>query len=150
MKIYVASSWRNSRYPYIVEALRDQGYDVYDFKNPEPGNYGFNWSEVDPFWKNWSPDEFRKALNNPIAAGSFDRDMAALRECDVCVLVMPCGRSAHLEAGFAMGANKITIILLSDGEPELMYKMTPFVCVNMGELLNVLSLYTRMLDVKAV
>jgi nucleoside 2-deoxyribosyltransferase len=49
--------------------------------------------------------------------------MDALEDCDACVLVMPCGRSAHLEAGFAIGAGKPTAILISEGEPELMYKM---------------------------
>ena len=42
---------------------------------------------------------------------------------DAFVLLMPCGRSAHLEAGWAIGAGKPTAILLSAGEPELMYKM---------------------------
>lgn len=34
MKIYVASSWRNTYYPSVVSALRDAGHDVYDFRNP--------------------------------------------------------------------------------------------------------------------
>lgn len=49
--------------------------------------------------------------------------MNALMCCDACVLVMPCGRSAHLELGYAVGARKRTAIYLSDGEPELMYAM---------------------------
>ena len=42
---------------------------------------------------------------------------------DTGVLVMPCGRSAHLEAGYFVGAGKRLIILINDSEPELMYKM---------------------------
>jgi hypothetical protein len=49
------------------------------------------------------------------------------------VLQLPCGRSAHLEAGWFAGRGKPVIILLHDGgddwldpglvQPELMYKM---------------------------
>ena len=37
MKIYVASSWRNTYYPQVVETLRQAGYEVYDFRNPPTG-----------------------------------------------------------------------------------------------------------------
>lgn len=33
MHIYVASSWRNTYYPEVVQALRDAGHEVYDFRN---------------------------------------------------------------------------------------------------------------------
>ena len=32
MHIYVASSWRNTYYPEVVQALRDAGHEVYDFR----------------------------------------------------------------------------------------------------------------------
>ena len=134
MKIYVASSWRNNIQPKVVEALRIQGHEVYDFKNPEPGDNGFHWSEIDPDWKQWTPAELKDALRHPIAVRGFNKDMNALDECDVCILVMPCGRSAHLEAGYALGAGKPTIILLADGEPELMYRMTPFIYLDIASV----------------
>lgn len=149
MKIYVASSWRNNIQPIVVEALRKIGHEVYDFKNPEPGNHGFHWSDIDVNWKTWTPEEFKEALKHRIAVDGFNRDMMALIDCDVCVMVMPCGRSAHLEAGYALGAGKPLIIMLSDGEPELMYNMTSHICVDIkgikmhlekiqeGDLLNV-------------
>ena len=37
-RIYVASSWRNTIHPSVVAALRKDGHDVYDFKNPAPGD----------------------------------------------------------------------------------------------------------------
>src|SRR3989338_3444636 len=116
MKIYVASSWRNPYQQHVVESLRLAGHDVYDFKHPDPqdpDNKGFSWSEIDPAWKTWSPKTFRKALAHPIAAGGFRLDMHALDHCDACVLVMPCGRSAHLELGYAAGAKKLTVVLLA-------------------------------------
>jgi len=50
--------------------------------------------------------------------------MTALRECDVCVYVMPCGVSASLEAGWAAGAGKPLVVYIPElREPDLMVKM---------------------------
>lgn len=145
MKIYVASSWRNDLQPRVVLALRNAGYEVYDFKNPEPGNHGFHWSEIDKDWKQWSIKTFRGALYHPIAESGFRRDMSALEQCDICVLVLPCGRSAHLEAGYAIGAGKPTFILsFENQEPELMYKMAALICCSINELLGSIKLCDRM------
>lgn len=125
MKIYVASSWRNSYQPSVVAYLVARGHEVYDFRHPAPGNDGFQWRECDPYWQTWSASEYRAALQHPIAQSGFKLDMDALRWCDACVLVLPCGRSAHLEAGWAAGAGKRVVILLdATFEPELMYLMT--------------------------
>ena len=93
-------------------------------------------SEVDPNWKAWTPEQFRDSLEHPIAADGFHADMNALRSADACVLVMPCGRSAHLELGFCVGAGKPTAILLADGEPELMYGMVDFLTPSLGEVVD--------------
>ncbi len=136
MKIYVASSWRNEIQQEIVRLLREAGHEVYDFKNPRPGDNGFHWSEIEPNWKTWTPQQFREGLKHPVAVAGYWSDMDALEECDVCVLVLPCGRSAHLEAGWAIGAEKPTIILLAENmEPELMYLAAPFLCIDIPELL---------------
>ena len=52
MRIYVASSWRNLIQPDVVVMLRNLGHNVYDFKNPGPGNSGFQWAQIDEGWKN--------------------------------------------------------------------------------------------------
>jgi nucleoside 2-deoxyribosyltransferase len=135
MKIYVASSWRNTRQPEVVQALREAGHDVYDFKQPAPGDNGFHWTEIDGGWKSWTPERFVAALAHPIAEAGYEKDMGALERADVCVMVMPCGRSASLETGYAIGAGKPTFILLSDGEPELMFKMAQ-VCLTLPELIE--------------
>ncbi len=122
--IYVASSWRNEeRHQAVVRELRDWGADVYDFREPAHGAHGFGWRELNSHWQEWTPAEFIKALEHPIARDGFRIDMNALKAADIVVLVMPCGRSAHLELGFAVGAEKPTAILITEGEPELMYSM---------------------------
>ena len=128
MSIYIASSWRNPGYPAVVVALREAGHDVYDFRNPVPGNNGFSWSQCGAAPMPWTPAEYRYALGSVPARRGFTFDMAALRACDACVLLMPCGRSAHLEAGWAAGAGKRLIVYLPEqlervDEPELMYLM---------------------------
>jgi hypothetical protein len=139
MKIYVASSWRNKKQPEVVTALRSLGHEVYDFRNPCPGDTGFQWSEIDPNWQSWSPPRFVEALEHPIAKDGFSKDMDSLIDADATVLVMPCGRSAHLELGYAVGAGQRTFILLSDGEPELMYRMVDGLCCSIEELLEKVS-----------
>lgn len=140
MKVYLASSWRNERQPEIVAALRAAGHDVYDFRNPRPGEKGFGWSSIDPEWLTWPPEKFRAALEHPIAKAGFDSDMEALRLCRVCVLLLPCGRSAHLELGWASGARKITsVLMLEPSEPELMYSMVDDISTSVDELLKFLD-----------
>ncbi len=139
MKVYVASSWRNPEQPAVVEALRAAGHEVYDFRHPAPGDNGFHWSEIDPAWQEWDAIRFRNALSHDIAKAGFHKDMTALAGCDACVLVLPCGRSAHLELGYAVGAGKPTAVLLTGyNEPELMYRMCGTLCVNVGEVLDFL------------
>lgn len=145
MKIYVASSWRNPYQPGIVEDLRAQGHEVYDFRHPPGGDHlGFSWSDVDPDWPSWAAEQYVAALDHPIAQAGFDSDFNAMTWADACVLVLPCGRSAHLEAGWFAGAGKPVWILLDANEfqrdaghhvTELMYKMATRIFTMTDELL---------------
>ena len=134
-RIYVASSWRNQQQPKVVKALRNAGHEVYDFRNPAPGDHGFGWSEIDPDWQQWNTEEFIQALEHPIAVAGFNKDLGGMESADAFVLVMPCGRSAHLEAGWAIGRGIPTAILLADAEPELMYRLADRLCTSLDEVL---------------
>lgn len=140
MNVYVASSWRCERQPEVVERLRVARHEVYDFREPEPGKTGFSWHELDdalpvgPADLSLPAGQIRVMLGHPIAERGFDSDMHALEEADACVLVLPCGRSAHLEAGWAAGAGKLVLVLLEDGEPDLMWKMADELCVTAVEV----------------
>lgn len=122
MKVYVASSWRNDYQLDVVKHLRDQGHEVYDFKSTE----GFHWRDIDPMWESWTFDQYVANLSHPLAVDGYNSDLDAMKWADACVLVLPCGRSAHLEAGWFVGANKHLIIYNPPTlqiEPELMNKM---------------------------
>jgi hypothetical protein len=138
-RIYVASSWRNDMQLGVVHVLRQAGHEVYDFRNPTEGDAGFHWSDIAPNWQSATPEGFDRMLDHPIAQAGFKRDMDALMWCDTCVLVQPCGRSAHLELGWAVGAGKETILLLQEGEPELMYRMVNHRVCNVMDMLDIVG-----------
>lgn len=135
-KIYVASSWRNKKQPIVVTALRNAGHEVYDFRNPKKGDNGFHWSSIDKDWESWTLKKYRQCLNHPIAENGFMSDFKSMKWADTFVGVQPFGRSASLEMGWAAGQGKRTILLLEDGEPELMVKMLDIICCTMDELIN--------------
>lgn len=129
-RIYVASSWRNERQPEVVDTLRDAGHEVYDFRNPTDGDHGFSWAQIDGRPKHlaakgtdWVPAaDYQRMVSHELAAEGFAKDLAAMKWADTFVMVLPCGKSAHLELGWACGQGKRTAILLEDPvEPELMY-----------------------------
>jgi len=131
-KIYVASSWRNTQQPHIVQSLRAAGHEVYAFRNPAPGNKGFAWrdcggpaAEEGPGSGAKTVSTYVSAIQSTRAEEGFQYDLTALDWADTCVMVLPCGRSAHLEAGYACGQGKHVIWVLSEEgfEPELMYRL---------------------------
>jgi len=135
-KVYVASSWRNEHQQEVVQKLREVGYEVYDFKHPH-GEAGFKWSNIDENWQNWSMQEYKEALNHHYAQFGFNRDFDAMKEADICILCLPCGRSAHLEAGWMKGAGKRVVAYIPPTEkiePELMYGLLDGIATDLNEL----------------
>lgn len=137
MKIYVASSWRNTYQQETVQRLRALGHEVYDFREDGDGwglgvhgPGGFSWSEVDHYWQSWPDDvnRYRAGLDHPRAIEGFNRDMDALKRCDACIMVMPCGPSASMEMGWACGAKKLVAVYMpAIREPDLMVKMADLI-----------------------
>lgn len=148
--VYVASSWRNPVQPAVVATLTAAGIDCYDFRNP-PEATGFSWREVRPGYDgtvhatelrvkgaDWEPaDRYLEMIEHPRAREGFASEFAAMERADTFVLVLPCGKSAHLELGWAVGAGKRTAILLEDPiEPELMYRMCDYLAPSLFDLLG--------------
>ena len=131
MKIYVASSWKNKYQQEVVTALEQMGHQVYDFKKD-----GFRWEEIDENWKDWDLPTYVNALKRQEAERGYARDFRAMIWADAFVLVLPCGPSAHLEAGWAVGQGKPTCILLSECEfrPDLMYKMAGYIALTLESM----------------
>lgn len=138
-KIYLASSWRNPHQPGMVEILRSEGHEVYDFRNP-PHSTGFAWRDIGLELPCTARDYRQALLTHPRAAQGFMSDFNAMRWADTCVLLLPCGRSAHLELGWMAGAGKRTVIVTRDGEePELMALLASEIVVDVAELIRALK-----------
>ena len=139
-KIYVASSWKNPYFVEVVARLRAEGHEVYDFRNPPHGGHGFKWTEIDPDAHSWSFAQYREGLKHPKAERQFAADLEAMHWADTCVLVLPCGRSAHTEAGWFSGRGLKTIAYIPQfDEPELMYKLFDSVVGTLDELIAALK-----------
>ena len=137
-KVFVASSWQNDRQPVVVKALREAGHEVHDIRNPSEG--GFDWSEFDPDWETWTPEQCRAYLiEHPEVGKGYMADWKALQWADTCVLVMPAGRSAHLQLGWMAGAGKRTIVLLSQGKPIFMHLLANEIHTELYEVVNALE-----------
>lgn len=138
--VYVASSWRNLLQPGIVTALRSAGIACYNFRNPEPGSNGFSWSSIDPNWLMWTPNQWRNALHSGVAQRGYHLDKSAMDRADCCVLVLPCGRSAHLKAGYMAGQGKpVFTLALESVEPDLMILLggpPENICCSLDDLFN--------------
>lgn len=146
--VYVASSWRNPQQQVVCAALRDAGIDHYDFRNPEGGT-GFSWSQVKtgatpslPTLRTKGSDweeveEYLAMIAHPRAEAGFGSDYAAMQKADAVVMVLPCGKSAHLELGWATGKGTATAILLEDPvEPELMYLLADYRARDLPDLMT--------------
>lgn len=136
-RIYVASSWRNQYQPTVVKALRERRHEVYDFRNP-PDKAGFQWKDVEEGWQSWTMEQYRKLLlTHPDAARGFLADYRGMQWAEACLLVLPCGRSAHLEAGYFNGAGKRLVICIPEPvEPDLMYLMAQEICLSIPEAVS--------------
>lgn len=126
LRIYLASSWKNPFQEDILKRLRAKGFDVYDFKNPEPGDLGFSWKDLDAEPRPWTLDKSREVLSHTIAYDAFKLDYSALRDAEAVVLLLPCGNDAHMEAAWA-AARGINVAVYCDAvvkfEPSLMWKL---------------------------
>ena len=131
-RIYVASSWKNDYQPRFVQELRKRGHKVYDFRNPMGRKDSDVWESVTPRVGNFeqykrisevSADDFAKMLEDRDALERFRDHYIALQAADTCILLLPCGKSAHVEAGLMAGFDKEVFVLSTESlvKPELMY-----------------------------
>ena len=143
-KIYTASSWRNEWYETVVCALTQEGYEVYDFRNAistQGKKAAFDWNQIDTGWENWNTEEYFKQLyTNQLCWNAFRSDMKGMRNADICLLILPCGRSSHIEAGYMKGLGKTLWIYMPEREkPELTYRIADGIFTNIYGILQALK-----------
>lgn len=124
MRIYIASSWKNQkRVLMLAERLEQEGFEVDAFCRATDKRYSFHWSEfVDDEAELLNYDAL-SFLNDPRVQRAFREDKSWLDWSDIVIMVMPCGHSSHLEAGYAKGQGKRLYIFgdFPKGEFDVMY-----------------------------
>jgi hypothetical protein len=139
MKIYVASSWRNTFYHTTTDFLRECGHEIMDWRTTEKG---FGWDQVSSIDKrDWTGPYYRDhILQHPRAVEGFEYDISLMHAADCCVLLLPSGRSAHIEAGIFIGWGKRVFVYIPVfDEPELMYKAAKGIFFRLEELAEALQ-----------
>jgi len=131
-KIYLIGSLRNPKVPDIAIRLREEGFDVFD-------DWYAAGPEADDYWQKYEKQRghsYLEALEGFAANHVFQFDRAHLDTADAGVLVLPAGKSGHLELGYLIGQRKPGFILF-DKEPErwdVMYRFAHAVSFTVDEL----------------
>ena len=129
-KIYIASSWKNTQsVRNLACSLREQGHIVFDFTDmgyrpPGLDKFVFDAKEwAEHSGKNANEVEYKDFLTWEPTQRAFKSDKAGIDWADVVILLIPSGRSSHLEAGYTVGAGKELYIFgdLPIGEFDAMY-----------------------------
>lgn len=106
--------------------LKDHGHEVDAFCD-EQNRISFNWSEILEIMKTENIDVSKTdaidMMQHWRVQKAFREDKKMIDWADAVIMLMPCGRSAHLEAGYAAGSSKKLYILggFKPGEFETMY-----------------------------
>lgn len=113
MKLYVIGSLRSQRVPQVAAALREAGHEVFD-------DWFAAGPEADDYWQLYELSKghcMAQALQGHAARNVFEFDKRHLDASDAAVLVLPAGKSAHLELGYMLGKGKRGYVLY-EAEPE--------------------------------
>ena len=131
-QIYLIGSLRNLEIPKVAASLRKYGFKVFD-----------DWWSASPDADDWWQEHergkgktYHEALNGPHADCVFNFDLKHIEASDIGVLVLPAGKSGHLELGYMIGRGKPGYILF-DKEPErydVMYKFAKDVFFDVDKL----------------
>jgi len=124
MRVYVAGSFKNAEMVReIGKMIRSCGYEAYVFCDTGERTYDlsqqfrtqYDLSTVTPNLVYQIPELYHIGIRN----------LDELTQCDALVLVLPCGRSAHLEAGWMVGRGRPVYAVgpMVKGEFDAMYVM---------------------------
>ena len=130
--IYLIGSLRNPQIPELGIFLREAGFEVFD-----------DWFAAGPIaddsWQEYEKNKgthYKEALKGHAARHVFEFDHYHLNRVDIGVLVLPAGKSGHLELGYLAGQGKPTYVLF-DKEPDrwdVMYQFSEDVFFNKEDL----------------
>lgn len=127
--IYLIGSLRNTAIPLVAKELRSSGFEVFD-------DWYAAGPEADDYWKAYEiarGRDYITALKGAAAKHIFEFDKHHLDKCAAALLVLPAGKSAHLELGYLRGLGKPTVILLDSPDRwDVMYSFAGCVTNELG------------------
>ncbi len=126
MIVYLIGSLRNPEIPKVAKYLRtlNNGIEVFDDWHAAGELADTAWQE----YETARGHRYKEAIKGHAAKHVFEFDYHHLCRADVGILVMPAGRSGHLELGWLIGRGKPGYVLF-DTEPERFDQMYQF-CTN--------------------
>ena len=113
-KIYLIGSLRNAKVNETASKLRDAGHEVFD-------DWYSAGPEADDYWQKYEQargHNYKEALAGYAANHVFEFDKHHLDTNDMAILVLPAGKSGHLELGYMIGTGKPGYILFDDTMPD--------------------------------
>ena len=122
-KIYLASSWKNAETVMAArDLLKERGHSVDCFCDESNGRTSFNWSQLGDI-NDLNEKDARDMLRESRVREAFEEDKKWLDWADTVILLLPCGKSAHLEAGYGKGQGKRLYIVggFEKGDFDVMY-----------------------------
>ena len=139
--IYVIGSLKNPQVPELGNYLRNAGFEIFD------DWYGAG-PTADQCWQEYEQGRgrtYKEALDGYASRHIVQFDHTHLKRCDGAVLILPAGRSGHMELGFVLGQGKPGFILFDQEQDkwDQMYGLTFFsggnVTYSKEELRNLLN-----------
>ena len=135
--IYLIGSLRNPKVRELAADLREAGHDVFDDWHSAGPN-------ADDEWQKYEQDRKRPyhiALHGLHAETVFALDKTHLDRCQVGVLLLPAGKSGHLELGYMLGRGKRGYVFLPEAPErfDIMYKLATRIVSNVDELILLLD-----------
>jgi len=134
---YIIGSLRNKNIPMIGVKLREAlGFEIFDdWFSPGP--------KADDYWKEYEEARgrnYKEALSGWAGKHVFEFDKFHIDRSDFGVLIMPAGKSGHLELGYMIGQGKPGYILLDNPDRwDVMYQFATGVFFNLDELIDELK-----------
>lgn len=110
MRVYLVGSLENPMIPLVTTALVDAGFDVFSDWFAAGEGADLAWAA----YEKGRGRSYRDALTNPAAQNVFRFDLRNLLMANAVVQVMPSGKSAAWELGFAAGRGMPTFILMDE------------------------------------
>lgn len=124
MKVYVAGSFSNKdSVRFIGQVLRRHWIETYVFCDAD--TITCKMSDELRATQNMDTLTAKSVYDTKILAAIGLENLSALTKCDALVLVLPSGRSAHLEAGWMIGQQRPVYVIGPKvyGEFDAMYVM---------------------------